>query len=141
MYENYSRQSLPTKKYRELLGSAICVFNSNNAFIIENILKRDLSDEYSWHNLIDLTSGKLKKPIEKIISSNTEASIANLFEEIINKRNRIVHSFRITNKENEQSLATKERNGKQFEITEEYLLEFIKLNDELSSMLHDFRGY
>lgn len=141
MYENYSRQSLPTKKYRELLGSAICVFNSNNAFIIENILKRDLSDEYSWHNLIDLTSGKLKKPIEKIISSNTEASIANLFEEIINKRNRIVHSFRITNKENEQSLATKERNGKQFEITEEYLLEFIKLNDELSSVLHDFRGY
>ena len=38
MYESYTRQSLPTKQYRELLGSAICVFNSNNAFIIENIV-------------------------------------------------------------------------------------------------------
>ena len=35
MYENYTRQSLPSKEYRELLGSAICVFNSNNSFIIE----------------------------------------------------------------------------------------------------------
>lgn len=38
MYEHYSRQCLPSKKYRELLGSAVCVFNSNNSFIIENIL-------------------------------------------------------------------------------------------------------
>ena len=41
MYESYTRQSLPTKQYRELLGSAICVFNSNNAFIVENILRCD----------------------------------------------------------------------------------------------------
>ena len=27
MYEPYTRQSLPDKEYRELLGSAICVFN------------------------------------------------------------------------------------------------------------------
>lgn len=39
MYESYTRQSLPTKKYRELLGSAMCVFCSNNAFLIENIIK------------------------------------------------------------------------------------------------------
>ena len=38
MYENYTRQSLPSRKYRELLGSAVCVFNSNNSFVIENIL-------------------------------------------------------------------------------------------------------
>ena len=30
---------------------------------------------------------------------------------------------------------------RQFEITEEYLLEFIELNDKLSGMLHDLRGY
>jgi len=41
MYEEYSKQALPSKKYRELLGSALCVFNSNNAFIIENILRVD----------------------------------------------------------------------------------------------------
>ena len=39
MYESYTRQSLPSKEYRELLGTAICVFNSNNAFIIENVLR------------------------------------------------------------------------------------------------------
>lgn len=33
MYEPYTRQSLPSKEYRELLGSALCVFSSNNGFI------------------------------------------------------------------------------------------------------------
>ena len=28
MYESYTRQALPSKKYRELIGTAICVFNS-----------------------------------------------------------------------------------------------------------------
>lgn len=43
MYENYTRQSLPTKEYRELVGTALCVFNSNNGFIIENLIKTDNS--------------------------------------------------------------------------------------------------
>lgn len=34
MYENDSKQSLPAKEYRELLGSALCVFSSNNGFRI-----------------------------------------------------------------------------------------------------------
>lgn len=46
MYESYTKQSLPTKQYRELLGSAVFVFNSNNAFIIENILNYDNSNKY-----------------------------------------------------------------------------------------------
>ena len=46
MYEEYSRQALPSKKYRELLGSALCVFNSNNAFVIENILRVDNKKYY-----------------------------------------------------------------------------------------------
>ena len=41
MYESYSQQALPSKEYRELLGSSLCVFNSNNSFLIENILKYD----------------------------------------------------------------------------------------------------
>ena len=67
-----------------------------------------------------------------------------LFEDLINRRNRIIHSYRITNKDGEQVLATKEKINKgnrQFEITEEYLMEFIRLNDKLSSMLHKLRGY
>lgn len=45
MYEDYSKQALPYKEYRELIGTAICVFSSNNAFIIENIIKTD-SEQY-----------------------------------------------------------------------------------------------
>lgn len=46
MYENYTKQALPSKSYRELLGSALCVFNSNNTFIIENILRVDNNSQY-----------------------------------------------------------------------------------------------
>ena len=67
MYENYTRQALPTKRYRELLGSAICVFNSNNAFIIENILRFDDAATYNWYELIDKTSGNLSKDVKKVI--------------------------------------------------------------------------
>jgi len=66
MNEEYTRQSLPSKKYRELLGSAVCVFNSNNSFIIENILRED-SINYSWYNLIDKESGKLIEQIDNTI--------------------------------------------------------------------------
>ncbi len=146
MYEDYSRQSLPSKKYRELLGSAVCVFNSNNAFIIENILKNDSKNEYSWHILIDRTSGRLKKPIEKTIISQSNSVIAGAFAEIVDMRNRIMHSFQVTSYEksddvNGQILATKYEDGKQEIITIDFLLNFIKSNEELATKLHDFRGY
>ncbi len=139
MYEEYSRQALPSKKYRELLGAAICVFNSNNQFVIENILRTDKSN-YNWYELIDKTSGELSKPIKETITKNSDTKIATLFSELISKRNRIVHSFQIT-KNNEQILSTKNVKHEQYNITEEYLFEFIQGNEKLSSMLHDFRGY
>lgn len=144
MYEKYTHQSLPSKYYRELLGSAICVFNSNNAFIIETVLRLDASKQYNWYKLIDLESGKLRKNVHDILLKECGEEIEALFAELINQRNRIVHSYRITNKQNEQVLATKtkEKEGnKQFEITEEYLLDFIKSNDRLSELLHNLRGY
>lgn len=48
MYESYTRQSLGSKEYRELLGTAQMVFNANNAFIIENILRYDTNSFYNW---------------------------------------------------------------------------------------------
>lgn len=139
MYENYSRQAFPSKKYRELLGSALCVFNSNNSFIIENILRFDNESEYDWHILIDSSSGDLEHPIKKTITEVSNTNISKIFSELIRMRNRIIHSFQITH-ENQQILATKEKNGKQFLITEQYLLEFIKKNDDLSDLLHKLRG-
>lgn len=144
MYESYTRQSLPSKQYRELLGSAICVFNSNNAFIIENILRCDDLDKYDWCHLIDLESGHLKGSVHEVITSKCGDKIETLFAKIIKMRNRIIHSYRITNASGEQTLATKERvkeGNRQFEITEEYLLSFMALNQELSDLLHNLRGY
>ena len=141
MYENYSRQSLPTKQYRELLGSSIRVFNSNSSFIIENIIREE--DTYNWHDLIDIESGRLARIVKSTISKKSNESIAELFDNIVEMRNRIVHSFQITYNE-EQILATKTKakdGNLQFLITEEYLLRFIKLNEELSSLLHKLRGY
>ena len=139
MYEEYSKQALPSKKYRELLGSAICVFNSNSQFIIENILRIDNSN-YNWYELIDKTSGELSEPIKETITKKSDTRIAILFSELVLKRNRIIHSFQITEND-DQILRTKNKRHEQYNITEEFLLEFIKDNEILSSTLHKFRGF
>lgn len=141
MYEKYTRQALPSRNYRLLLGTALCVFNSNNAFMIENVLRND--NTIDWYELIDKTSGALKAYIEKTLPFEDDR-IGGLFSEIISMRDRIVHSYQITNQNNEQSLATKTKNkdgNVQFEITEKYLMDFIKKNEELSTLLHAHRGY
>ena len=140
MYEEYTRQSLPQRQYRELLGSAIYVFNSNNSFIIENILKNDTGKCYSWYDLIDEPSGKLSQPIKETITRHSNTQIAQLFDKIVGTRNRIIHSFPVT-LDDEQVLHTKDKQHNQYTITEEFLMSFIKENEQLSLMLHDFRGY
>ncbi len=142
MYESYTRQALPSKEYRELIGSSICVFNSNNSFIIENLIRfgSDLSNS-DWYDLVDKVSGKLVPIIEENIKDDLGKEIAIKFKEIVEKRNRIVHSFQITDKDGKQRLATKEKTDFQFIVDEEYLLKFIKDNEELSSLLHRLRGF
>lgn len=141
MYEDYTRQALPSKYYRELLGSAICVFNSNNAFIIENILRNDSESRYNWYALIDMTSGQLKPAIAATIAKNANSDITKLFATLVDRRNRIVHSFQITDFDGEQRLATKDKNNHQYVITEAWLLDFINDNQKLSSALHRLRGH
>lgn len=141
MYEKYTRQSLPSKKYRELLGSSITVFNSNNSFIIENYLKITTNNIFDWYSLIDMTSGRLKNSIKSEINNASNLKIMEKFDALIEKRNRIVHSFQITDTDGEQRLASKDKNHVQFVITEDYLYQFIKENEELSEMLHKLREY
>ena len=141
MCESYTRQALPPKEYRELLGTALCVFNSNNAFIIENILHTDKVN-YNWYELIDKESGKLNKVIVATIVVNGGQAIADLFSDLVERRNRIIHSFQITNDDGEQILATKTKvkdGNKQFIITKEYLMQFIKDNESLCLLLYDYR--
>lgn len=138
MYENYTRQALPSKTYRELLGTALCVFNSNNAFIIENFLNTKIDISLSWHSLIDKESGQLTPIIKQTINDD---NISQLFAQIIKMRNRIIHSYQITGPKNEQILCTKVKapDNKQFIITVDYLMKFIKENEKLSTLLHAYR--
>lgn len=138
MYENYTRQALPSKTYRELLGTALCVFNSNNAFIIENVLNTKVDISLSWHSLIDKESGQLTPIIKQTINDD---NISQLFAQIIKMRNRIIHSYQITGPKNEQILCTKVKapDNKQFIITVDYLMKFIKENEKLSTLLHAYR--
>lgn len=141
MCEIQTRQALPSEEYRILLGTALCVFNSNNNFIIENILNSDEESQYNWYNLIDRTSGNLKTPIEETITKESDGTIELLFKEIADQRNRIIHSFQISDDDGEQWLATKDSNtNEQFVITKEYLIEFISKNEKLAILLDEFRG-
>ena len=140
MNEGDTRQALPSKEYRELLGSAICVFNSNNAFVIENILHTN-NDDFDWFSLIDKESGRLRVSIKATITEVAGDEIEVLFAEIVEMRNRIIHSFQITY-DGEQILATKTKvadGNVQFKITEEYLRDFIKKNQLLSNLLYKYR--
>ena len=104
MYDStLTHQALPDERYRMLIGTAVCVFNSNNSFIIENILRT--CDLYSWYKLIDKESGNLKDAIADTITKNAGPDIADKFHEIISHRNRIIHSYQITSKDNTQILA------------------------------------
>ena len=98
-------------------------------------------EHYNWFDLIDKTSGNLLSVIDETITSATQNNkISIMFNELVNTRNRIVHSFQITDEYGNQLLATKEKNGNQYRITEEILFEFIKKNEILSSELYKFRG-
>uniref|UniRef100_UPI000C7ACCE5 selenium binding protein n=2 Tax=Streptococcaceae TaxID=1300 RepID=UPI000C7ACCE5 len=99
--------------------------------------------------LMDKTSGKLEDPIKNTIIKEFEKqhnttlgkNISTLFVSLVETRNRIIHSFAITDKSEGQILQTKEKKThKQFPITTDLLMKFIKDNDRLSSLLHEFRG-
>lgn len=136
-----TRQALPDSEYLELLGISLCVFNSNNSFMIENIIRQDDQKKNDWYRLIDQESGKLRSTIQDTIGKHKYGSQAEtLFMELVDMRNRIIHSFQITY-DGKQMLATKEHNKfNQFRITEEYLRQFIKKNEEMSDLLYKIRG-
>lgn len=138
MYETYTRQSLPSKEYRELIGTAICVYNSNTSFLIEILIYKNRL--LSWHKLLDMQGNKLQKEIEKEFDE-IDPTICHKYKSITQKRNRIIHSFQITYK-GEQILSTKTYfpENIQFHINKEYLRGFIKENEELCVMLCNLKA-
>ena len=137
-----TRQALPPESCLILLGASLCVFNSNSAFVIENILRTDRST-LAWHDLIDLESGQLKPHVARTITKESgDSAVADLFNEVVSMRNRIIHSFQITAEDGTQMLATKvKKTHEQFRITEDYLVSFLEKNERLSSLLHEYRGF
>ncbi len=136
-----TRQAVPSQEYRDLIGTALCVFNSNNAFIIENILHTD-STNYNWYDLVDKESGRLLSVVAATIQAQSNKNIYQLFADIVEMRNRIFHSFLMTDTDGEQRLATKtmvKKGNIQFVITKEYLIDFIKKNETLCLMLDEYR--
>lgn len=143
MYEGHTNQSLPSRDYRALLGAALCAFNSNNAFVIEIVLRISGEENGSWFQLTDRTFGSLGKVVREAIEPKYGPAIPDLFSDLVNDRNRIAHSFQITWERGERILTTKEKEnegGEQFVITEAFLLESIKKNEELSSLLYECRA-
>lgn len=83
----------------------------------------------------------MRVSIKATITEVAGDEIEVLFAEIVEMRNRIIHSFQITY-DGEQILATKTKvadGNVQFKITEEYLRDFIKKNQRLSNLLYKYR--
>lgn len=150
MRSQYSNQPVSDPEYMTLLGTALYVFNANNAFIIENML--NISDYRDWWHLIDQESGTIDSIIQgKHYSSvfNEHDEILRLFHDLVLRRNRIIHSFPITSyKESDdpdgQILHTKEKieaGNKQFTINKNFLLNFIKDNERLCQLLDNLRNH
>lgn len=148
MYSKYSNQAVSDQEYMTLLGTALYVFNSNNSFIVENML--NISNYCDWWHLIDQESGIIDSMIQGKHYSYAfkgHDEILQLFHDLVLRRNRIIHSFPITSyKESDdpdgQILRTKAKvksGNDQFTITKAFLLRFIKDNDKLSHLLDALR--
>lgn len=132
------RFSLPDDEYLWLLGASLCAFDSNCGLVIEGILK--VSPDDTWSELVNRSSGRLGSAVSRTITVEAGDEIAGLFSELVWRRNRIIHAFRITSDGGDQILATKDKKTQeQFHITKNYLRDFIRLNEELNDMLERFR--
>lgn len=145
MYEEYTRMSLPDRDYRLLLASAIYTFNTNNEEMVKFLMKYGNLDEKEWYRLMDCESGRLKEKICKLISPEQCKNIneiSDFFGILVEKRNRIIHSFPVTSNSGEQILRTKEKisaGNNQYDITKEKLLKFIKQNQMMSDIFQKLK--
>lgn len=138
---NLTRQALPKDDYLKLVGTAICVFNQNFGFIIENILHYNLDD--NWYELVDCTSlqRQLVFEINEMCVKYNRNDISDLYKKLATQRNRLCHSLQCTFN-NEQILFTKTKikeGNSQTYLDREWLYRFIKDNEELNCNLYELR--
>ena len=141
-----TRQSLSSDEYLELLGISNWVFQSNVSFIIEMIDKEHHShSNTSWFELIETTSGQLKSHHEDKIRNCISSEAFELFVDLAERRNQIVHSLPTGTLQNNHPImvyrSSRKRGSKSIAITDDFLKKFISDNSTLSSLIHKARGY
>lgn len=139
---NITRQSTSDEEFLYLLGVCQWVFNSNFNFIIEMIDKEhhNKSNE-KWTRLIELTAGELLNYKNKILTILGQ-DIYELFYELIDERNAIIHSIPTGEKVDNYlvSIYRNDRKKSYIRIDKKYLIEFIKKNERLSDLIYEIRG-
>jgi hypothetical protein len=143
MYKpDLTRQSLTDDEYLNLLGISQWAFNDNCGFIIEMLDKEHHNNsETSWFEFQDLTAGQLKD-YKSLIENVLNKDIYKLFSKLVEQRNKIIHSQPTGKKIDGCPIAIyRNKKGNYVEITKEYLKQFIKDNDALSSLIYEKRGF
>lgn len=129
-------QSSTSNEYCQLIGMCVLTFSSNFTLMMENISSSNLSKNNC--KLIDEFDGNTYTKIPDTFDKN----ILNEYKTITDMYYKIIHSFCATTESGKQILVKiDEKTNKQFYITEEYMKDFIKRNEDLSRKLHEIRGY
>ncbi|WP_156314362.1 selenium binding protein [Lacticaseibacillus camelliae] len=132
---------MPSEELRMLVGTSIITFNSNTQFLIENFLAKAMPKNEDWWTLTDVEAGVVYERCHQFLVDLHRNDIADMFFDLVQRRNRIVHCFQFSHSDGSQALATlTRRTHQQFEIDKAYLLRFIKDNESLALLLDDFRN-
>lgn len=146
---------LPKLDYTALVGASVYYFDRCQSFIVE-LLVHQPTIGLEWRNLTDKTAGQLCPIVEKHLDDKSyiDPKLHDVFSDLSEQRDRIVHGYPVTDTETgEQRLHTKNKEktkneqdwekpdaGKQYPITHEYMLDFIKQVADLTYRLDDVRA-
>lgn len=133
------QMSVPDDEYIFEYGKSQIMFESVLGLLID-LNRKWRSADNVWFELVDLEAGPVTKKSEQIFKNNNASRELQHFSELRAKRNRIAHAFRIKNEKGEQSMQTRDRKtGDQFEITEQYLNNFMQECNDVYTELDKLR--
>jgi hypothetical protein len=131
---------MPDGDLVKLIGISTIAFNSNLQFLIKNYLTKSENSDDDWWTLTDIEAGQIRRRTKDFLIENGFDEIDAVFNDLVNKRNRIIHSFSVTCQDGTQGLNTLDRKThNQFQIDEQYLHEFIVDNQGFSDLLYKMR--
>lgn len=145
-FRTMTRLALPEDDaYIVKLGIALYVFASINSFVTEILCLLDSSLDRV--RLLESTSGRIAKLLEKQQSNNKDLSLSRYLNDVTawfgnykDLRNDIMHSYPITNDRGEQILHRRYGKDKYFEIDGVFLDSFISEAEKISDALYSIRS-